>query len=96
MTVMPMTEKRKLKTSWDDHYMLVAYLGCLSWVLSEDEVLEAFRKETENNWKPPKYPLGKAIDHATGIDFVFIQGFSDFVESNIFGTSDDLTISDKP
>ena len=79
----------KLKTSWDEHYMLDAFLGFVSFSLSEPNALSAFRKETGNTWEPATTGIDKMIDEATGVDFAFIQQFSDWCEKS-FGTPEDI------
>ena len=75
-----------LKTSWDDHYMYPAFIGCVRWALGEPEIMDAYRRETGDNWMPPAILIDKLIDEAAGADFAFCQRFSDWVEENVFGT----------
>lgn len=89
-----MTET-KLKTSWDDHYMLSAYLGSLRWALGEKPVVERYRAETGDRFVPASTPEGRMIDSATGADIGFLQRFSDWHEANVFGRREDVVGGDE-
>ncbi len=82
-----MTES--LKTSWDGHFMLPDFMGCLHWALGDEKTLSAYRKATGDKWTPPKNPAEKMIDQATGADTAFLQRFSYWVEENLFGRPED-------
>ena len=74
--------------------MLPAFIGCVQWALGEPEVMDAYRRATDDNWLPPKTIVDEMIDKATGADFAFCQRFSDWVEENVFGTPRDLGSED--
>lgn len=84
------SEKPRLKTSWDEHYMWKAYIDFLHFALGNDEMVAQFRAETGNMWKPAKNGLGRMIDEATGVEFKFLQQFSDWCEATYYGTPADL------
>jgi hypothetical protein len=78
-----------ITTPWDDHYMLPAFLGCVSWALTEPDMLCRFREKTGNNWALGRPGLEQMIDRATGADRQFFQQFSDWVADEVFGKPDD-------
>ena len=81
---------KRLKTSWDNHYLFPAYVDFLFWAITDDRVMRDFRAETGNTFEVAKTPLNKLIDSQLDVEFEFIQAFSDFCEKKHFGTPDDL------
>jgi hypothetical protein len=69
-------------------YMLPAWLGCISFAISNDECMKAFRVETGNRWTPGRSGIERMIDEATGIDRAFIEEFIGWVNVNIWGPID--------
>lgn len=85
-----MVEILRLKTSWDGHYMRQAYIDFLHFALGNDDILKQFREETGILWQPARNGLEKAIDEATGVEFKFLQQFSDWCETRHYGTPADM------
>lgn len=69
-------------------YMTPAWLGCVSWAIGKPEIVEAFRAETGNRWRPSPSPFDQMIDQATGADRDFIEAFIRWVNVNIWGPID--------
>ncbi len=83
--------------------MVAPWIGCLQWAISTDEIVEAFREQTGNNWHPSQIPIENMIDEATGADRDFILSFARWVNRNIWGevdgracNGDELELSDSP
>jgi hypothetical protein len=74
-----------LKPNDTPDYMLPAWIGCISWAISEPEVVAAFRQETGNQWTPGRSPLERMIDQSTGVDRNFIEAFIRWVNVTIWG-----------
>ena len=66
-------------------YMLPAWYGCIHWAIGKAEIVDAFRKETGNQWLPGKTPLEKAIDAACRADDSFITAFILWANENVWG-----------
>ncbi|MCP5018070.1 MAG: hypothetical protein GY938_22775 [Ketobacter sp.] len=79
----------RIKTSWDDHYMLQAFLGFVSYCSKDPDRIKQFKSETGDTYSPPKTTIDKMIDESTGRDLVFAQSFVDWCET-LFGTPEDL------
>lgn len=79
-----------LKTPWDGHWMYAEYVAFFHHALGVGAYLSAYRAESGNNWEPAETPEARMIDKATGADLAFLQGFSDWIATNIFGTPDDV------
>jgi len=69
-------------------YMLPTWLGCISYAISQERILEQFRQETGNRWKPASTVFGRMIDEACGIDKDFICEFVLWVNVNLWGPID--------
>ena len=69
-------------------YMAPAWLGCIGWAAREDALVDAFRAETGNNWKPARNGMDAMIDVATGADWAFIEAFIKWVNVNVWGPID--------
>lgn len=71
-------------------YMWPAWEGCLRWALGKDEILNAFRAETGNQWHPGRTPIDRMIDKATGVDREFMVAFVAWFNENVWGDVSDL------
>ena len=69
-------------------HMMPAWLGCISWALSEPGVMEQFRKDTGITWRPSRSPLEQMIDEATGADRHFLEAFIKWVNVEVWGPID--------
>ncbi|NBB07873.1 hypothetical protein [Pseudomonas monteilii] len=79
-----------LKTPWDGHWMYGDYIGFLHHALGQKFYVDAYRKASGNKWTPAGTVAEQMVDQATGADLAFLQGFSDWIATNIFGTPDDV------
>lgn len=77
-----------LKPADTPDYMVEAWLGCISWALTEPAVLEQFQIDTGNRWTPGRNGLEQAIDKATGADVAFLTQFIQWVNANVWGPID--------
>jgi hypothetical protein len=68
-----------------DDSMLSAWLGCLHWALGEQEVRGAFYKASGLRWEPPRSPIERMVDEATGADGEYLVAFAVFVNREIWG-----------
>ncbi len=68
-----------------DPVMAAAWVGSLRYVLSRDDILAAFRKQTGNNWKPAESAIDRMIDEATGVEVDFIRAFAKWHNEHIWG-----------
>jgi len=66
--------------------MFQAWGDCLMWAIGNNEIIEQFRAETGNTWKPSIIPINRMIDEATGVDKKFIAEFIEWLTLNIWGT----------
>jgi len=66
-------------------YMHGAWASCLSWAVSEPEIVERYRIETGDNWNSARAPIEKMIDKATGADRLWAGRFVDWFNKNIWG-----------
>jgi hypothetical protein len=55
--------------------MQVAWVDCLRWAITEEEIIRAFRTETGCTWTPGRTPLERMIDAATGAEVSFLEAF---------------------
>jgi len=69
-------------------YMFPAWLGCLSWAVSEPAIMAAFRAETGNHWQPGRSGIERMIDEATGAQEQFVIAFARWVNANVWGPMD--------
>jgi hypothetical protein len=79
-----------IKTPWDDHWMYADYIGFFHHALGEKELLDEYRKVSGNSWTPAATTEGRMIDKATGADVAFLQGYSDWLVANVFGSPKDV------
>ena len=68
-----------------DKLQAIAWVDCLRWALSNDDVLAQFRQDTGNRWAPSRGVLDRMIDEATGADRGFIEAFVAWFNSNVWG-----------
>ena len=78
-----MTRPPLMPTDTPD-YMADAWVGCMSWAITADDSLAAFRAETGNNWTPGKAGIEAMVDKATGADRAFIA----WANVNVWGNMD--------
>lgn len=69
----------------DDALIPGMWYSCIHWALGKPEFIEAFQKDTGNNYRPPKSAIEKMVDEATGADKDFIREFAKWVNKNIWG-----------
>jgi hypothetical protein len=65
--------------------MAAAWAGSVRYALGRDDVMNAFRAETGNQWKPGRPPLDRLIDDATGAGLEFIRAFAKWHNEHIWG-----------
>ena len=80
-----------LKPADTPDVMIPVWLGCVSWCLSDDGIVEAFRSETKNQWRPGRTGLESMIDRATDADWQFLEAFVVWVNENFWGPIDGPT-----
>ena len=51
-----------------------------------DYILEQYRIDTGDLWKPAKTPIDEMIDHATGREEAFVRAFVIWANVNIWGS----------
>lgn len=68
-----------------EEYMWPAWVGCLHWALGEEGIMEAFRRDTGNHWKPATSAIGIMIDEGCGAPEKFIVEFAKWMNENIWG-----------
>ena len=72
-------------------YMTPAWLSFIMFSLRDEQAIEAFRKESGNNWKPNGIPIEMMVDDATGADWNFLKGFVLWLNKWYWGRMDDKT-----
>ena len=71
-----------------EHWLIPAWLGCLRYTISDDEMMAAFRKETGNWWEPAANPLSRMIDESSGADIDFFRALAKWMNENVWGDPD--------
>lgn len=74
-----------------DPIMRFMWCGSIQFAIGEKKILDAFRKETGLAYSPPKSPLEKMIDDATGFNQQaeeFFVAFAKWHNANIWGEED--------
>lgn len=66
-------------------YMMPAWISCMSWALTNDEIMAAFREDSGNQWQPGRSSLDKMIDDATGAGKKFITEFVRWANIHVWG-----------
>lgn len=66
-------------------YLHPAWLSCLSWAMTEPEILAAFRQDTGHAWAPGRTPLDRMVDEATGADKAFLEAFAAWMNVHVWG-----------
>ncbi len=69
-------------------YMAPMWASCMDWAIRQPEMVEAFRKETGNNWQPGKTAIEQMVDKASGGDRAFCEGFIKWANENVWGKLD--------
>ena len=84
-TDLPLPEMKLQPLGWP--LMAPAYLGCVSWALTNDEIKRAFQSETGINLESIANAKGEArmIDDATGRTREAVAAFMDFVTKTVWG-----------
>ena len=67
-----------------DSLQAIAWVSCLRWALSEDDLLAQFREDTGNRWEPGRGALDRMIDEAVGADAKFIEAFAEWFNDNVW------------
>lgn len=63
-----------------------AYIGCLQWALSEDEVMREFSRDTGTMIvTKPGSPLERMIDQVTRVNEQVIERFIPWFNENVWG-----------
>ena len=62
-----------------------AWLGALAWALGGEEVLDQYRQETGDQWRPAITAVDRMIDEATGRDWQFVEAFAKWFNVNFWG-----------
>ena len=69
-------------------YMADAWAGCVSWAASNPEIMDQYRKMTGDNYKPATDPISQMVDDATGMEELFCESFTKWVNEYIWGPID--------
>lgn len=77
-----------LKPADTPDYMTGMWVACITWAIGVEEILDAFRSDTGNVWKPSNIPLERMIDQASGAEEAFIKQFVEWVNVKIWGPID--------
>ena len=67
-----------------DKLQAIAWVSCLRWALTNDELVARFREDTGNRWEPATGTLDRMIDEATGADRGFIEDFAAWFNNNVW------------
>lgn len=67
-------------------HMAPAWLGCIGWAIKQPEIVESFRAETGNNWRPAKPGIDRMVDEATGAPHAFMVEFIKWANVNVWGS----------
>lgn len=70
----------------EEEYLHPAWCGCLHWALGTEEIVDRFREDTGNLWKPGETVIERMIDESTGADKEFICAFAQWMNENIWGS----------
>jgi hypothetical protein len=85
----PFTDKGQFLAQYapsgDEAYLLPAWLGCLSWALTNPQVLEQFEKSTGFKRNHARSPIERMIDEATGMQAEYFAAFAKWMNENIWG-----------
>jgi hypothetical protein len=68
-----------------DPLMLYMWYGFIKWALGEKEIMDQFRKDTGNTWKPSSIPIEQTVDKSTGVDKDFFKEFARWANKNLWG-----------
>jgi hypothetical protein len=69
----------------DNAIMVMGWLGALHFAMGHEDIVAAFREDTGNRWTPPKNPLDRLIDDATGAGEAFMRAFLPWFNENVWG-----------
>ena len=66
--------------------MAPAFMGCFAFAARNSDILDAFIKDhPEHVVSPPRSPMDKMIDDATGRTQQSIAAFADYVAEKVWG-----------
>lgn len=71
-----------------DPLMAGPWSVAISVALRDASMLAGFKTDTGLSWNPPKSPLDRMIDEATGADMKFLVAFAAWFNENIWGDPD--------
>lgn len=85
MNTLPLEDMKLTPMGWP--FMADAYLGCVSFALSNDDIKRAFKDETGHDLDELASTQGVAqlIDDATGRTSAVMALFMDFVTKTVWG-----------
>lgn len=65
--------------------MAGAWISCLQWAITHDEIMKQFTADTGISYSAPRSGLERMIDDATGIKGEVVVKFVDWFNANIWG-----------
>ena len=66
-------------------YMYGAWIDCLVWAVSNDKVIDQYKRDTKSGFVPPNTPIERMIDEATGHGKAEVEKFVEWFNVNIWG-----------
>ena len=69
----------------EDPLMAIAWSGFIRYSIGNSEIINNFRKDTGNTYKPPKTAMDQMVDDATGHSDEFLDQFLGWLNKNYWG-----------
>ena len=68
--------------------MEAAWLSALRVAIGEKAILEAYREDTGDQWRPARTPIEQMIDDVVKSEKLFIESFTKWFNVNVWGPTD--------
>ncbi len=65
--------------------MVGAWVGSLEFLLSRDDMMDQFRSDTGQTWKPSNIPIARMIDDAVGLPLRFFRALAVWHNEHVWG-----------